>query len=81
MGVDTRLDATRVLSRTYLVVMRCPDEDNWTLSGDVESASRTYLPEEDACDGAPEEEGGLVGELGRKWEGFHLVGHADGPCR
>ena len=55
----------------------CSDEDNWTISGDVEGTSRTYLPEEDACDGAPDDEGGLVGEVGRKRERFHLVRHPD----
>lgn len=62
-------------------MMRCANKDYWALSGDVEGTSRTYLPEEDACDDAPEEEGGFVGQVGRKRERFHLVRHADGPCR
>jgi hypothetical protein len=79
VGVDISLKATQVLYRTHLVMMWCTNEDNWALPGDVESTSRTNLPEEDACNGAPEEEGGLVGELGRKRERFHLFRHAGGP--
>lgn len=60
-------------------MMWCSNKDNWPLSGDVEGTSRTYLPEEDACDGTPEEKRGLVGEVGRQRERFHLGRHADGP--
>lgn len=56
----------------------CSNKDNWALSGDVESTSRTYLPKEDACDGTPENERGLVGQVGRERERFDLVRHADG---
>jgi hypothetical protein len=62
--VDTSANPTLLLKRTYLVMMWSSDEDYWTLSGDVEGTPRTYLPEEDACDDAPEDEGGLVGEVG-----------------
>jgi len=56
-------------------MVRCYHEDDRAISGDVESTSRTYLPEEDACDHAPEDEGGLVGQVRRKRERFYMVRH------
>ena len=58
-------------------MMRCCHEDYRAISGNVECTSRAYLPEEDAGHHAPEDEGGLVGQVGRERERFWMVGHAD----
>jgi len=55
----------------------CCNKDDRAISGDVEGTSRTYLSEEDTCDGAPEDERGLVGNVGRKRERFWRVRHTD----
>ena len=55
----------------------CCHKDDRAISGYVEGTPRTYLSEEDTCDGAPEDEGGLVGNLGRKRERFLRVRHTD----
>lgn len=60
---------------THLVVMWCCDKNDRTIPGDVEGTSRTYLSEEDTCDGAPEDERGLVGNVRRKGERFLAVRH------
>ena len=49
---------------THLVMVRCCHENDGAISGDVEGTSRTYLPKEDTCDGAPDDEGGFVGQVG-----------------
>jgi hypothetical protein len=53
------------------------NKNHWAFPGDVEGTSGTYLPEENAGDHAPKEKGGLVGHVGRKWERFYMVRHAD----
>lgn len=58
-------------------MMRCCHKNDRTILGNVEGTSRAYLPEEDTCDDAPEDEGGLVGQVGREREGFWMVRHAD----
>ena len=55
----------------------CCHKDDRAISGDVESTPRTYLSKEDTCDGAPEDEGGLVGNVGGKRERFWRVRHTD----
>ena len=44
-------------------MMWCCHEDDRAIPGDVEGTSRAYLPKEYACDSAPEDEGGLVGQV------------------
>lgn len=58
-------------------MVRCCHEDDRAIFGDVEGTSGAYLPEEDASDHAPEDEGGLVGQVGRERERFWMVRHAD----
>lgn len=82
-GEDRGTAGTKTLSpiivwrTTHLVVMRCCHKNDRAISGDVEGTSGTYLSEEDTCDGAPEDERGLVGKVRRKRERFLAVRHAD----
>jgi len=61
---ETPLNSMMVSQTAYLVMVWCCHKDDWAISGDVEGAPGTYLSEEDTCDGAPEDEGGLVGKVG-----------------
>jgi hypothetical protein len=72
-----RIESMIVSQMTHLVMVWCCYENDRAISGDVEGAPRTYLPEEDTCDDAPEDERGLVGQVGRKRERFLMVRHAD----
>ena len=58
-------------------MVRCRHKNDRAISRNVEGPSRTYLSEEDTCDCAPDDEGGLVGQIGRKRERFCTVRHAD----
>ena len=64
MRVETSLNLVLVRWVTHLVMVRCCHENDRAISWDVEGTSRTYLPEEDTCDCAPDDEGGLVGQVG-----------------
>jgi len=55
---------TPVSRITHLVMVGCYHENDWAISGNVEGTPRTYLSKEDACDDTPEEERGLVGQVG-----------------
>ena len=77
MRVETSSDSMLVSRVTHLVMVWCCHENDRPISGDVEGTSRTYLPEEDTCNCAPDDEGGLVGQVGRKRKRFCMVRHAD----
>jgi hypothetical protein len=74
---ETLLNSMMVSQMTHLVMVWCCYKDDRAISGDVEGAPGTYLSEEDTCDDAPEDERGLVGNVGRKRERFLRVRHAD----
>lgn len=52
--------------RLYLIVMRSSDENNGSISWNIESASGANLSEEDINDGAPEDEGRVVDQVRRE---------------
>lgn len=54
--------------RIYLIVMRSSDENNGSISWNVESASWPNLSEEDINDSAPEDEGRVVDQVRRQGE-------------
>lgn len=44
-------------------MMRCSDEYDGAISGDVEGTSGSYFAKEDVCDGLPEQQSGLIDEV------------------
>ena len=46
-----------------MVVVRCSNEDDRTLTRDIECASRSDLSEEDIGDSSPEDEGGIIDDV------------------
>ena len=45
-------------------MMRCSNEYNGAIVGDVKGSSRSYLPEEDIGDCPPKQQGSVIGEIG-----------------